>query len=99
MSDSTTLTMSDSTTLTNILNAINDANELERERIEILQKDSEANRSENRDIRATLEAQQSALAALQSVSTKTAQFFGKNLNSDSDHNLSSDDELNLSKLE
>ena len=82
--------------MTRQLAATNDANELARERIEIVQKDSEANRSENRDMRATLkaqrttlEAQQSALAALQSVSTKTAKLLKKNLESNSDFNLSS----------
>ena len=93
--------MSDDTTLMSVLNSLNDANESQRERIEILQKDSEANRLENREMRATLEAQratleaqQSAFAAVQSVSTKRAKLFRKNLDSDSD--LSSD-ELDLSK--
>ena len=56
-------------TLASIFNALNDANEIARERIELLQKEAAANRLENLEMRVTPEAQQKLLEAQQAAIT------------------------------
>ena len=76
--------MSDINTLLGVMTrplaATNDANELARERIELLTKEAASNRSENQEMRVTLQAQQKALeaqnAAIAAVQA-TGDVFGK----------------------
>ena len=85
-------------TLASIFNILNDANELQRERIELLTKEAASNRLENQEMRVTLQAQQKALeaqnaaiAAAQATGEKMANIIKKNLTSGIDSDSSSDE--------